>query len=79
MDEYAPLLFINNADYKTAQMFTIAHELVHIFVGKPEYLVLRTFQPSAHDTEQFCNRTAAEFLVPEKELLEYWDRVTQTS
>ena len=78
VDEYAPLIFINNADYKTAQMFTMAHELVHIFVGATGVSAFNNFQPSAHDTEQFCNRTAAEFLVPEKELLDHWDRVAQT-
>ena len=79
VDEYAPLLFINNADYKTAQMFTIAHELVHIFVGEAGVSTFEKFQPSAHAIEQFCNRTAAEFLVPERELLDYWDRVPQTN
>ena len=79
VDEYAPLLFINNADYKTAQMFTIAHELVHIFVGETGVSHFENFQPSAHAIEQFCNRAAAEFLVPERELHDYWDRVPRTS
>ena len=79
VDEYAPLIFINNADYKTAQMFTIAHELAHIFVGETGVSSFENFQPSAHNTEQFCNRTAAEFLVPARELLYYWNSVPQTT
>ncbi len=71
-DEYAPLIFINNADYKSAQMFTIAHELAHVFVGETGLSNFEYFQPSAHDTERFCDRTAAEFLVPEDDLHAYW-------
>lgn len=72
VDEYAPLIFINNADYKPAQMFTLAHELAHIFVGETGLSNFENFQPSAHTTEQFCNLTAAEFLVPESDLKAFW-------
>ena len=78
VDEYAPLIFVNNADYKTAQMFTLAHELAHIFVGEAGVSAFEDFQPSAHDTEQLCNLAAAEFLVPERELQSYWNKASQT-
>lgn len=75
VDEHAPLIFINNSDFKSAQMFTLAHELAHTFVGETGLSNFVHFQPSDHATEQFCNRTAAEFLIPEKELHLYWPTV----
>lgn len=75
VDEYAPLVFINGADGKAAQMFTLAHELAHVWLGSSAAFDLRDLQPAADDTEQACNRIAAEFLVPEEALKSFWDEV----
>lgn len=75
VDEYAPLVFVNGADGKAAQMFTLAHELAHVFFGSSAAFDLREMQPSDNPTEQACNRVAAEFLVPERELRKVWPSV----
>ena len=72
VDEYAPLIFVNNADYKTAQIFTLAHELAHILVGRPGLSKLEALHWTGHSTEKLCDRMAAEFLVPEEELRKRW-------
>lgn len=78
VDEYAPLIFVNAADFKAAQMFTLAHELVHLFVGEAGVSAFENFHPSSHAIEDFCNRTAAEFLVPEEDLRDYWPTAMRT-
>ena len=72
VDEYAPLIFVNNADFKAAQMFTLAHELAHLCIGAEGVSVLESLLPSAHAVEQFCDAAAAEFLVSESELRDFW-------
>ena len=75
VDEYAPLIFINNADFTSAQMFTLAHELAHIFVGHEGVSNFEALLPSDHDAERFCNSIAAEFLVPHADLEKLWKAV----
>ncbi len=78
-DEYAPLIFVNGNDSKSAQMFTLAHELVHLWVGRGGLFNLIQTMPHDDATEQFCNQTAAEFLVPEHKLRGRWSEVKNTS
>jgi len=77
VDEYAPLVFVNGADGKAAQMFTLAHELAHVWLGSSAAFDLRQLQPADDATEQACNRIAAEFLVPEVEFSRFWTSITQ--
>ncbi|HDS30380.1 MAG TPA: ImmA/IrrE family metallo-endopeptidase [Firmicutes bacterium] len=72
VDEYAPLVFINGADSKAAQMFTLAHELAHVIFGVSAAFDLREMQPADDPVEKICDKVAAEFLVPTDELHEFW-------
>lgn len=72
VDEYAPLLFVNGADGKAAQMFTLAHELAHLFLGESAAFDLRNTMPADNAIEKKCDRVAAEFLIPRGELKDVW-------
>ena len=75
-DSIAPLICINSDDAKAAQIFTIAHELAHIWVGQTGISSqgLET-PPSSNNVsiERFCNAVAAELLVPRSGILTIWD------
>ena len=72
VDDLAPFMFINNADGKAAQLFTIAHELAHIWTGHSAGFDFRKLQPANDPIEILCDKVAAEFLVPEKTFNEQW-------
>jgi hypothetical protein len=68
-DAFAPVVFINDVDAKAAQVFTLAHELAHIWIGADGVSDRRPNQKedSLNAIELFCDKVAAELLVPETE------------
>jgi len=75
VDEYVPFMFINNADAKAAQLFTLIHELAHIWLGKSAGFNQDQLLPADDDIELICDRVAAEFLVPKNQLLSKWNNI----
>lgn len=74
-DALAPLVFLNGADAKSAQMFTLAHELAHLWLGKDAVFNLPALEAGGDEVEKFCNRVAAEVLIPTAELHGCWAEV----
>ena len=64
VDDLAPLVFLNGADSRAAQMFTLAHELAHIWLGESALSDSDGRTVPEHHIEGSCNRVAAEVLAP---------------
>ncbi len=72
-NRYAPIVFINVADAPAARLFTLIHELAHIWIGSSG---ISSVAPANNRREEvFCNAVAGEFLVPEKRFVPLWKKI----
>lgn len=74
-DDLAPAVFINAQDAKVAQIFTLAHELAHLWIGasgvsNPNYAVRPDEQ--VNQVDRLCEKVAAEVLVPRADFTARW-------
>lgn len=68
------LIFINTADAKSAQLFSLAHELGHVVLSEPGISGDEQDDGNGHLVERWCNRFAAEFLLPASQIIERFSK-----
>lgn len=67
-DNYAPFIFINSEDWNAPQLFTLVHEMAHLWIA--ESGISNDIEPSVKNAsdynavELFCNEVAANSLIP---------------
>lgn len=73
IDKYAPLIFINANDSPYGRLFSLAHEMTHIWLGVNSFY--NDYQHPINgisSLEVLCNAVAAELLVPIKMFNTSW-------
>lgn len=63
-DDLAPVVFVNGADSKSAQIFTLLHEFAHVWLGVSALSDVLPGEDGGHPEERWCNAVAAEALMP---------------
>ncbi len=74
LDDWAPLIFINTSDSNGAKLFSILHEVAHIWLGKNDLFNDRQEKVgNVSKIENVCNAVAGELIVPKEIFLKKWD------
>lgn len=69
-DPLAPVVFINLKDAPSARLFTVIHELAHLWIG--ESGISSASANEELQVERYCNQVAGEFLAPEENVIRLW-------
>ncbi|WP_261805974.1 ImmA/IrrE family metallo-endopeptidase [Lapidilactobacillus luobeiensis] len=77
VDKKAPLIFVNQKDSSNGQLFTLIHELVHLFIADEEILGHQSLKHDFDSTEAFVNKVTAEILVPQASFLKQYRQTTE--
>ena len=77
IDDYAPLVFINGSDSRAAQIFTLIHELAHVWLGESALSNVGPETRTTNEVESWCNCVAAEVLVPISSLTQQYRKNEQ--
>lgn len=73
-DDYAPFIFVNSGDAKTAQLFTLMHEFAHVIIGYSSGIGSgKDDLTNSTGQERLCNNAAARFLVPDQLMRSLWN------
>jgi Zn-dependent peptidase ImmA (M78 family)/DNA-binding transcriptional regulator YiaG len=70
-DPVAPLIMVHKKDSQASQLFTLIHELAHLYLGQSGISNNDHFARSNNKVEEFCNTVAVEFFVPTAHLRRY--------
>ncbi len=76
-DDYAPFIFLNAQDTKSGQIFTLVHELVHLWLNAPgvsNLIAARRITTDSDRIEMFCNAVTGEILVPQTYFRQLWQK-----
>jgi Zn-dependent peptidase ImmA (M78 family)/transcriptional regulator with XRE-family HTH domain len=78
-DTFAPLVYLNGNDSIAARIFTIIHELAHIWIARGGISNANGVdEDSTLSLERYCNKVAAEALVPLAEFNPAWTAVARS-
>ncbi len=78
VDTICPFIYINTNNLGGGRIFTLIHELVHIFVGNSIGISYDPIHPASQPLEKFCDAVASEILVPTSFFIVSWNSNTDS-